>query len=194
MGLSIHYSGEFNRGESLSSMIEEVKNVAEVYNWDYFIFDEVFVEDALGKEDYSDEIYGIHFTPPGCETVSLAFLSNGKMSSAINLKLFGSNPKEQKYLYMLSVKTQYAGIEIHKLVIHLFKYLSKKYFANFKLSDEGQYWETGNEQILKDTFVRYTNLMDSFQSSLEIFPKEQGESFEDYFSRLLKRLQKRTEG
>lgn len=191
MGLSIHYSGEFKKGESLSSMIEEVKNVAVVYSWDYFIFDETFEKDALGREEYNDELYGIHFTPPGCETVSLVFLSNGKMSSALNLKLFGTDQKEKKYLYMLSVKTQYAGIEIHKLIIHLIKYLSKKYFTNFKLIDEGQYWETGDEQLLQEVFARYNALINSFKSSLEIFPKNNDESFEDYFIRLLNRVEKR---
>ena len=75
---------------------------------------------------------------------------------------------------MLSVKTQYAGIEIHKLIIHLLKYLSGKYLQDFKVIDEGEYWETGDEKLLQDTFKRYTDLIESFASSLETYPKNPG--------------------
>ena len=136
MGLSIHYSGAFNQAESLSKMIEEVKDIAKVYQWHYHIFNDAFAKEDLGKVEYSQDVFGINFTPTNCETVSLIFLSNGRMSSLVNLQAFGlsSQKKEQDYLYMVFAKTQYAGIEIHKLLIHLFKYLSKKYLysQNYK--------------------------------------------------------------
>ena len=192
MGLSIHYSGDFKQGASLSSMIEEVRDIAEVYNWKYNIYNDTFIKGALAKKDYNQDIYGISFTPPNCETVSIEFLSNGKMSSSTLLKFYGKNNEkpEHEYLYMLSVKTQFAGIEIHKLIIHLFKYLSKKYFTNFKVVDEGQYWETGDEKILQEMFTRYVDLLDSFSSAIETYPRENNEAFEVYFSRLLSQIQK----
>lgn len=193
MGLSIHYSGEFKQGASLCSMIEEVKDIAELHGWGYHVFEENFNIDALGKKSYSQEIYGIRFTPPDCETVSIEFLSNGRMSSLMLLNFYGQSEvqAEHEYLYMISVKTQYAGIEIHKLIIHLFKYLSKKYFTNFKFSDEGQYWETGDEKLLQEVFNRYDNLINSFSSATEIYPKEKDETFESYFTRLISHVQKR---
>lgn len=114
------------------------------------------------------------------------------MSSLINLKAFGDTDKEdyKKYLYMVSVKTQYAGIEIHKLIIHLLKYLNGKYLHNFNVFDEGQYWETGDENLILETFKRYTNLIDSFASSIENSPRKPGESFEAYFTRLINQIQK----
>ena len=39
MGLSIHYSGSFRNGASLSEMIEEVRDIVEVYEWEYSIFE-----------------------------------------------------------------------------------------------------------------------------------------------------------
>jgi len=192
MGLTIHYSGEFKRGASLSSMMEEVKDIAEVYDWKYHIHNDTFTEEALGKKDYSQEIYGISFTPTKCETVTLGFLSNGKMSSAMNLEIFGKkeDKPEEEYLYMLFVKTQFAGIEIHKLIIHLFKYLSAKYFTNFKVIDEGQYWETGDEKILQETFALYIELLDNFSFAFETYPKKNNEAFEVYFARLIDEIQK----
>lgn len=193
MGLSIHYSGSFNAKASLQAMIEEVKDIAEIHKWRYHVFDDEFPADSPGKAEYTQNIYGICFTPPECETVWLCFLSNGKMSSPSHLQFFGNstNKEEQEYLYMLSVKTQYAGIEIHKLVIHLLKYLSGKYLQDFTLNDEGQYWETGDEKLLQDTFKRYTALIESFAASIENFPKKYGESFEAYFERLLKQIHER---
>ena len=193
MGLSIHYSGSFKPEASLQAMIEEVKDIAEIYKWRYTVFEDEFPAGGFGKAEYNQNIYGICFTPPECETVSLCFLSNGKMSDALNLKFYGDSKdkEEAKYLYMLSVKTQYAGIVIHKLVIHLLRHLSKKYLQDFILSDEGGYWETGDEKILQDAFKRYTDLIESFATSLENYPKESGESFEAYFERLLKQIQQK---
>ncbi len=93
MGLSIHYSGSFNAKTSLQEMIKEVKDIVEIYKWQYTVYEDVFPENSLGKAEYNQNIYGISFTPPECETVSLCFLSNGKMISAPNLKFYGNSKK-----------------------------------------------------------------------------------------------------
>ncbi len=85
MGLSIHYSGSFKSEGSLQRMIEEVKDIVEIYKWEYSVFEHEFPVNSIGKTGYNQNIYGICFTPPRCETVSLCFLSNGKMSCASNL-------------------------------------------------------------------------------------------------------------
>ena len=193
MGLSIYYCGHFKEGASLSEMIGEVRDIAEIYKWKYNIYEVDFPENSFGKKEYNQSIYGISFTPPDCETVSIAFLSNGKMSSPAYLKFFGKNDTrpEQKYLYMLSTKTQFAGIEIHKLIIHLFKYLSRKYLSEFKVTDDGQYWETGDDKLLQEIFNHYNDLLESFSTALENYPMKGNESFESYFKRLMKQIQDR---
>jgi len=189
MGLSIHYSGSFNPNASLQAMIEEVEDIAKIYQWSYYVFERNFPKKSFDNP-YNDEIYGIDVTPPGCETISLCFLSNGKMSSIVNLKFYcdSKNKEEQRYLYMLSTKTQYAGIEVHKIVIHLLKYLSGKYFSEFKLIDEGKYWETGDEKVLEKNFQRYNELLDTVGSALKNFPINAEETFEMYFERILKQI------
>ena len=189
MGLSIHYSGNFNKHASLSEMIEEVKDIVEIYKWEYTIHEEQFPPNNFGKKTFNKKIYGISFTPPECETVSLSFLSNGKMSCSVRLKYFGNstNEAEQQYLTMLAVKTQYAGIEIHKLIVHLLKYLSKKYFTDFKVDDEGKYWESGDEKLLNKIFRQYNDLLQNVSFGLQNCPIKKGETFEQYFERILKR-------
>lgn len=140
-----------------------------------------------------EKMIGIMFSPPSCEPVFLTFLSNGRMSSDSHLRFFGnsSDEKEQKYLYMLSTKTQYAGIKTHMLIIHLLKYLTNKYFLEFHLTDEGNYWETGDEKLLEATFRRYNDLVNSVTDALETFPVKTGETMEEYLSRLMAHVNKR---
>lgn len=190
MGLSIHYNGRFNRKASLKKMIEEVRDIVEVYQWKYYVFEDIFPDNGFGKTQYDRKIYGICFTPPECETVWLTFLSNGRMSTPVHLRFYGNtnNKRERRYLYMISVKTQYAGIEIHKLVIHLLKYIREKYLQDFNVSDEGEYWETGDEQLLANSFERYTFLINTVSSLLQSESILPGESLETYFERLMKRM------
>lgn len=190
MGLSIHYNGRFNRNASLKRMIEEVKDIVEVYQWRYYVFEDTFPEKGFGKLQYDKKIYGICFTAPECETVWLTFLSNRRMSTPVHLRFFGNtaNKQERRYLYAISVKTQFAGAETHKLIIHLLKYISRKYLQDFNVNDEGEYWETGDGQLLENAFQRYTFLIDSVASLLQNESMRPGESLETYFERLVKRI------
>lgn len=161
MGLSFHYNGKISKPELLPELIDEIQDIAKAYNWKYFVFDRQFPNSTCEKENYNQNIYGINFTPTGCETISICFLSNGRMSGALNFMLYGNTDvqSEHEYLYMLSVKTQYAGIETHQFIIQLFRHLDKKYFIDFNMQDEGQYWETNDLEILKSNFKKYTALI-----------------------------------
>jgi hypothetical protein len=186
MGLSIYYSGSFNPSASLKDLIEEVVEIANVYHWKYNVFESNFPQGVF-EEKYDEKIYGVTFTPPSSETVFLSFLSNGRMSSHTNLEFFGnsSDKNNQQYLYMLSTKTQFCGMKTHMLIVHLLKYLSNKYLLTFQMTDDGKYWETGDEKVLEETFKRYTDFLNSLSDSLDTFPVKTGETMEEYLSRLL---------
>ncbi len=190
MGLSFHYSGSIAKPELLSELITEVQEIANVYQWKYHVYDTVFPDGEFGKTNYNSHIYGISFTPPECETISICFLSNGRMSDTAHLIFFGKTETqdESKYLYMLSVKTQFAGIESHQLIIHLIRHLNQKYFSNFKLSDEGKYWETNDFDVLKKNFKNYTAILDGFSLALQTFPVNKGENIENYLERMMKEV------
>lgn len=190
MGLSFHYSGSIANPELLPQLIEDIEDIAKVFNWKYNVYERQFSVHLFGKPDYNRNIYGVSFTPHNCETISVSFLSNGRMSDHPHLEFFGKTEKqpESEYLYMLSVKTQYAGVETHKFIIQLFRYLNAKYFADFKMSDEGQYWETNDETLLETTFKTYTVLINSFASAIENYPIQSGENIESYFERLMKQI------
>ena len=188
MGLTFHYSGSFRKDASLPGLIEEVKDIAEINEWPHQVFEEHFPPDEFGKETFNNKIYGISFNPPGSEPVWLCFLSNGKLSSPELLEFYGKpeNQKERKNLYLVSTKTQTAGVSTHKLIIDLLKYLDGKYLTGLKVYDEGQYWETGDEMLLAEIFKRFHATLDLFGKALEINDRLPNESYEDYFRRILK--------
>ena len=114
------------------------------------------------------------------------------MSCPPNLQFWANtdDPERKEYLYMLATKTQYAGIEAHKFIIQLLKYLEGKYLFDFNLIDEGKYWETGDEDLLKEIFARYTQLIDSFGAALESTPIKKGESLENFITRIAGQINK----
>lgn len=191
MGLSIHYNGQFNKNAILAELITEVKEIAEVFKWKFQVYHQEFPSDINDENTYDGNIYGISFAPPECETIFICFLSNYRMSSHLHLKFHGDSEHqtENDLLYMLSTKTQYAGSAVHKIIIELFRYLNKRnYFSEFNLIDEGEYWETGDEKILEQKFKEYNDLIDNFSLAMEAIPVESGETYENYFKRIAKRV------
>ncbi len=172
----------------MSAMIEEVKMIAEVYGWKTTVLDTDFVySEDIDKEE--PDMYGLVFTPEGSETVPIVFLSNGKMVSPAVVKLCGL---DWEYLYYIAVKTQFAGELVHKVIVHIFKHLQEKgYFSKFEMTDEGQYWETGDEDVLHKQFERYNMLLDSFEFGLKNFPANKKENFDDYIQRMFEMVNKR---
>ena len=187
MGLSLHYNGKFDPAASLTEMIDEVEDVAKIYNWKYHIFETEFPANSIGSIEHNQSVYGICYIPPQCEPIYLCFLSNGRMSSPDSLQFWDKylGGPEENYLYLLSTKTQYAGYHIHMIIVRLFQYLGKKYFIELNVIDEGKYWETGDETILKETFKKYNEMLDNFSTLLENLPLSSNETAEDYINRLL---------
>lgn len=196
MGLSIHYSGSIVNPDCLPELISEVQDIAAAYGWPSKAFNTKFPENHFGRSSFNNQIYGISFTPPGCESVFISFLSNGKISTPFQLSSFGEadNETEKKYLYIVSVKTQFAGAEIHMALVQLMRYLSQKYFARFNMSDEGNYWETSDENILKENFKRYSDLLNSFTSAIEKQPFQTNQTIEKYFAKLLELIKEKKRG
>ncbi len=192
MGLSFHYKGALKNPQSLKSMIEEVVDIASTNEWKYLIYGDEFPENSFSSDDKNDSLCGIIITPPDCEPVCLTFFSDGKLVNGIHLKL--PHPEKQHEDVYLSVKTQFAGAAIHIQLITLFEYLNKKYFENFDLYDEGNFWETKNEQLLKETFAKYNNLIEGFDSLLSAIPMKDEETIEAYLLRIAAMNGKRNEG
>lgn len=196
MGLTIHYNGKFDKEKSLLKMIEEVKDIADIYNWKYKIYEKEFPKNPKAGQEHDNKIYGMYFIPKNSEPVHLTFLSNRRMSSEHSLRFWGNSKeeKEKEYLYLLSTKTQFAGSEIHKLIIHLLKYLKENYFDELNVYDEGKYWETNDEKLLKEIFEKFNTIFDDFEMAINTIPLKKEESFENYFKRILQIIHNKHKG
>lgn len=172
MVLSIHYSGVLKSTTLIPALVEEVRDVCTILEWRYQLCD-------------VDEIRGILFTPPECETVVLSFLPNGELICLVRLK-FGTGPAN-----IISVKTQFAGAEVHKAIIKLLKHLKASYFDTFKLMDESSYWETGDEELLHQKFRQYDCMLKSVSTVLQDFKAEKGDTVDTLAERLEKFLRGR---
>ena len=232
MGLSIHYSGRIADKNTLPQLMEEMEEIAIVHGWKYSIYEREFpglssesatLSGALTNknEEHDGKLYGIEFTPEGSEPVSLCFLSNGRMSSIMQLACWGEFNEEKtmvlynaevsedgkveirseelkhtaedfnRYLYLCSTKTQYAGPRAHEMIIAVFRYINKTYLAEFRMVDEAEFWETGDEELLLKNFEFNTALINGFAASLTENTKHKDESLDSYLERIIREFRKK---
>lgn len=169
MGLSIHYSGWLRNESLLEELISETEDICKSLGWPYNII----------REPNPEQINGICFSPENCEPVFLTFLSGGRLCSLVNLMnkdIYDGNVLDKELMFTASTKTQYAGMDAHIAVIKLLRYYKEKYFENFELSDEGNYWETNDVKELELQFARYNFIVNSVTEALSKMPKIEGES------------------
>ena len=192
MGLSFHFSGRLRKADDLPALIAEVKDVSNISGWKYHIFETRFPNDCFEDHTSYDDVYGICFSPEKCEPVFFTFLSNGAMVSPDRIEIFAysEDETERSYIYSISVKTQFSGYFNHQLLIRLIKHLNEKYFEDFRLDDESYYWETDDENLMRERFKLYDRLMDNVELSIQTFPIEKEEDSVSYFERLMTHVEK----
>jgi hypothetical protein len=172
MGLSFHYSGKIKDRASIPSLMEEVEDVCRIFQWNYHL--------------YNDEnVKGISFSPPECEPVFLALNNKNELCSPVMMQ-YDVHPATT-----ISVKTQFAGIELHKAVIKLLKHLKEVYLTEFELFDEGGYWEVLDEENLHRQFNRYNYLLSKVTEQLKDFKTGENDAPASLAERLEKFLNDR---
>ena len=60
----------------------------------------------------------------------------------------------------IAVKTQFAGPETHVWIVGLLKYIQEHYLPELQVRDEGEFWETGNHETLKEKMNLINNKID----------------------------------
>ena len=168
------------------------------------------------SDHHDGKLYGIAFTPEGSEPVSICFLCNGRMCSIMQLFCWGEFKEEKtivissanvtdqgeleiqqkeetltaadynKFLCMCSTKTQYAGSEMHAMIIGVLRYVSKQYLSDFNLVDESQFWETNDKVLLKENFARNAAIIEGFGCVLAENQRLADEDWDSYIQRIIK--------
>lgn len=156
MGVSIHYRGRLDDTALLPSLCDEVGDIADSMGWPSTTLDEDWSQpsDAQltdgGKIEGHLGLKGIQITPhPDSEPVVLFFDANGYIRSPMTMLLILSGSLQPETAWV-PMKTQFSGPDTHVWVIGLLKYLKKRYISNLEVSDESEYWDTGDRRKLEE--------------------------------------------
>jgi hypothetical protein len=168
MGLTFHYWGKIRDYGQIDMLVEEVTDLCKGLNWTYTVFDK-------------DRIKGITVNAPESEPLWFTFTPDGKTCDVANLQY--SDPSE-KYYSLCHTKTQYAGPEVHMTLVKMLRYMSDKYYSEIEMCDEGEYWETGNEENLRRIFGNYTQAINMFTAMLDNMERIPGETAESLAGRI----------
>ena len=175
MGVAIHYRGRLADIGKIKILCDELTQIAEKMDWAYNLLDEDWSIPADARLEHDERgahivghlgLKGISFKPhPECESMSFFFSSDGKLCDPMGVVLVceGSlNPEDA----WINVKTQFAGPEIHLWVVGMLKYLKEHYILDLEVNDEGEYWETGNFEVLKEKMNFLNEKMDAICGEL----------------------------
>ncbi|MEO6131865.1 MAG: hypothetical protein ABIQ02_08445 [Saprospiraceae bacterium] len=138
MGLSIYYRGMLRNLEEIDLLIEDVTDICLEIGWRCHPIHQSNIMPAKG----------LWITPERSESIDLTFLPNGRLYNCAHF-IFIRHPEtevvdEKKYEWIFT-KTNYAGSDTHMAIIKFFRYLQRKYFKEFEMHDDSQYWETNDE-------------------------------------------------
>jgi len=176
MGLTIHYFAQISDLDLLPKLEDEIEDICLSLEWPSRRVDAevdvpsqyVPLEPDASNGNTPVHLRGISFTPPDSETVSLVFTKTGRLTTTFKMiiadSMFEVSPD---LVYGAFTKTQFAGPEVHIAIVKLLKYLEKKYFTKIKVEDEGDYWETMDEDVLLQQFDAYNKALDTVAATLE---------------------------
>jgi hypothetical protein len=159
MGVSIHYRGRVAEIQNIKDICDELAAIADRLNWPCTRLDEDWSQAADAAIEVTEQgslitghlpLKGISLAPhPKCETLQFFFDANGHLRDPISMVNTSGETLKPEDAW-ISVKTQYAGPETHIGIIGLLAYLKKRHLPDLEVQDEGEYWETGNLEILKE--------------------------------------------
>ncbi len=166
MGLTVHYRGRIREYALVDELITEVASFAKNINWRYHLLTPG-INTPLKSVNQEDPeplptVKGIILSPDKCEPIILTFLNDGRICSPF----FPPMEAEDGLPYMWT-KTQYAGVDVHRSFVNLLRQLKEKYFSELIVVDEGQYWETNDEDVLLSQFQKYNLIVESLADALD---------------------------
>jgi len=168
MGLSIHYEGRIKDVTLVDQLTDEIQDICNRMKWKSTAID---IPQA--------EIRGIIFASKMSELIQFCFHSDCRLVSP--LLFFDKRFDLEKLLedglsYMCHTKTHYAGPDKHIAIIELMRYITEKYFSEFKMYDETRYWETKDKQKMLERFAINNAAMDAVAETLSTIKRIPGEN------------------
>jgi hypothetical protein len=207
MGTSFHYRGRLMSAHLLPKLVDEVVDVCQILKWDYDVFEMHYPENEFAFPP-DDIRYGIIFSPEDCEPVIFIFDSEGRLFNpvlkdlikdhedgqikiiTIKLDLSQKDPQPEisdspegmdaeNMIFNISVKTFFEKPESWVRLMEFIRYISEKYFTDFTLEDESQYWNSQSTDLWHSKWEDIHSFMHTFDDMIK---DEHIESTEDFLS------------
>ncbi|MBC8490325.1 MAG: hypothetical protein H8D45_30280 [Bacteroidetes bacterium] len=184
MGITIHYKGTLDKVEKIEDFVNEITDISKEMGWEYDIIN-------TEPEKNKPAINGIIIKPhEKSESLSLFFDTEGRIQNIASL-IFENIDDDGPPI--ASIKTQYAPLDIHIAIIKLLKYIKSKYISDLYVFDEGDYWKSMDENILREKMEflasRIELLGDVLDSHSEEFGKTKSvEQLADKIEEVLKKF------
>ncbi len=151
MGVTIHFEGRLRSAEDLDVVIDIAREFAESKNWlsDPIDDPKATLQRVRDEEDwdYEGPVKGVALQPDlNSEPLRLEF--------------------DRDFFIQEYTKTQFAPIECHKDIVLLLKKI-EPLFENLIVSDEGEYYETEDEVILRNHLDKCSAMLDEYLADPE---------------------------
>ena len=184
MGITINFRGTLDDLDKLPELIDELKTIAEAMKWESHEVDDDWdepVEASLTHEGGTAHIRGnlglkgIILVPGGgSESLNFCFDKDGNLFSVIGkmMVIDGTLSEEDTWVF---VKTQFASPELHAWICGLLKHLKKKYISDLEVIDDGEYWDTGDIDLLRKKMEFLNQKLSQLSEQLSAIEVPEGE-------------------
>ncbi|MBN2355773.1 hypothetical protein JXO59_06645 [candidate division KSB1 bacterium] len=199
MGITIHFQGSLKDTNQVKELVEEMVDISKSLEWEWQVLDEDWTMPMTARLVHSKDgaeiighlpIKGISINiHPDCEPLMLFFDSNGAITTPISMILFDEGKIERNAISS-SVKTQFAPADIHITIIKLLKYLKKRYIPDLNVIDEGEYWQSEDEEQLMKKQAFLNEKIDAVKDVLSTIKKDKNytaERLADLIEKILKK-------
>jgi len=140
MSITVHFGGQLSSLEDLEALLSFTIYYAEEQGW---VFSELKEDGQIKLEPWEKGI--ILQSDMNVESIKIFF------DDSLTLATF--------------CKTQFGGVEAHIKVIE-FLHAIEVFFTNFWVDDEGDYWKTNDQFLLKNKMAFMTKILDDVEKSI----------------------------
>jgi len=180
MGVSINYRGKIDDLSEVDHLSGELQDFAGILKWDHQLWSEDWTQSntaSISKEagkvliNGHMPIRGITLYPhEKCEPLSITFSKEGYLTSSITMVLAAENRVKPEEFWQ-TVKTQFAPIDTHIVIIKLLRFIKSRYISNLEVVDEGCYWQSDDIGELEKRLNAVAKAIDTFEDSLKLIPR-----------------------
>ena len=136
MGVTIHFEGKLKSQDDYQKVIDTAKQFSVANDLTFSLFEN---PDKLLERVKDEMDWDYHGTTKGI------VINPDKNCEPLNIE-FDKDLYIQEYC-----KTQFSDISVHILIVDFLRQI-ESYFDDFKVDDEGEYWDTSEITILRKHF------------------------------------------